>query len=298
MLSTSFATSHEIATISIYYDAIHKMKAEHVIAMAVLTFLWIWMLPLMILGFFLSVPVIVVCLPICLSISITLQFYHHGKIITNHPLRRIVSHIPWHEWFPCNTINIEETCVVAVHPHGVLCCGALAGIHFVPGSSTVFCVAPLLFYIPILGWCIRILGCVPAQRNIMLKCLQKGHSLVVVPGGVPELVLSEQCNDKKWFERSGFIHIAREAKVPIKAVFVQGECNTFAMVQGPFLRARVHWSWKTNIPLVLPCFVGWYGTWLPKRAPLILRTKMIDAQNKNEYYRTLKRFILENEHLN
>jgi len=258
--------------------------------MGVLTFLWIWMLPLFVMGFLLSVPAFVVGLPLCLSVSVTLQYWQHGQIITQHPLRRIISHIPWHEWFPCNTITIEKTCVVAVHPHGLLCCGALAGIHFVPGSTTVFCIAPLLFYVPILGWCMRILGCVPAQRDIMLQCLRSGHSLIVVPGGVPELVLAEQRNDRKWFERSGFIHIANEANVPIQAVFVKGECSTFTMAEAPFLRTRVHWSWKTNIPMVLPLFIGWYGTWLPKRVALTLITQHIRAHGKNEYYRNLKQF--------
>lgn len=264
------------------------MKLIHVVVMAVLTFCWIWLLPLMILGLFLSVPAIVVGLPVCIVISITLQWWQHGQIISEHPVRNLLCQIPWHEWFPCNTLTIEKPCVVAVHPHGLLCCGALAGIHFVPGSTTLFCVAPLLFYIPILGWCIRVLGCIPARIDVMRKCLEQGHSLVVVPGGVPELVLCEYGKDTKWFQRGGFIRLANEANVPIVAVFARGECSTYTMLEGPFLKQRVHWSWKTNVPLVLPIFIGWYGSWLPKRVPIQLYTKTVEKPDKIGYYGMLK----------
>lgn len=288
MLSTVSTPTDEIATLSIYLAEVYAMKLVHVLLLALLTFCWIWLLPLMMLGFFLSVPAIVVSLPICFTISMTLQWWQHGRIIVAHPIRRILSQIPWHEWFPCNTLHIQKTSVVAVHPHGVLCCGALAGIHFVPNSNTVFCVAPLLFYIPVLGWSIRVLGCIPAKSDIMKECLRQGYSVLVVPGGVPELVLSERRNDREWFERSGFIRIANEAQVPIQSVFVAGECKTFSMVEAPFLDSRVYWAWKTNVPLVFPAFVGWYGTWLPKRVCLKLVTCEVNARKKEDYYRKLK----------
>ena len=265
------------------------MKCAHIVLLGMITFCWVWLLPLMLLGFVLSVPVVVVSLPVCLVLSVTLQWWHHGRVIVSHPVRRLLAHIPWHEWFPCNTLRMEDTSVVAVHPHGLLCCGALAGIHFVPGSQTVFCVAPLLFYIPVLGWCMRVLGCVPARYDIMLACLRQGHSVIVVPGGVPELVLAERRDDRQWFRRGGFIRLAIEARVPLRAVFVRGECATFSMVEAPWLQTRVHWAWKTNVPLAFPAFFGWYGTWLPKRVPLTLVTEPVRANNKAQYYNELNR---------
>lgn len=267
------------------------MKVVHILLLAVLTFCWIWLLPLMCIGFFFSIPAIVVSLPMCIVTSVILQWWQHRKIYVSHPIRRFMSTIPWHQWFPCNCLEIPETSVVAVHPHGLLCCGALAGIHFVPGSRTVFCVAPLLFYIPILGWVIRVLGCVPARYDIMLKCLASGHSVLVVPGGVPELVMAESGHDHKWFKRNGFIRLATEAGVPIQMVFVRGECSTYRMLQGPVYSQRVHASWKTNVPLVFPVFLGWYGTWLPRRVPLELRSKKTTVQNATNYYNELRRLV-------
>jgi hypothetical protein len=264
------------------------MKVAHVLLMAVLTFCWIWLLPLMCIGFFFSIPAIVISLPVCIVISVTLQWWQHGQIYASHPVRHFMSMIPWHQWFPCNIIEIHETSVVAVHPHGLLCCGALTGIHFVPGSKTVFCVAPLLFYIPILGWFIRVLGCVPARYDIMLQCLRDGHSVLVVPGGVPELVMAETQNDRKWFRRKGFVRLACEADVTIQMVFVRGECSTYRMLRGPAHEQRVHSSWRTNVPLVCPVFLGWYGTWLPRRVPLTLCLKKTNVRSVNEYYEELQ----------
>lgn len=267
------------------------MKTVHVFLLAVITFCWIWLLPFMILGAFFSIPVFVIGLPICFMISVSLQLYHHNKIIPHHFLRTLMSLIPWHEWFPCNVLYIKQPSVIAVHPHGLLCCGALAGIHFVPGSKTVFCVAPILFYIPILGWFIRVFGCIPAEYPIMLSCLQQGYSIIVVPGGVPELVLAETGDDTRWFQRGGFIRIANQAGVALLSVFVRGECATYTIIEGPCLKGRVHWAWKTNLPLVCPIILGWYGTWMPKRIPLKLELKTMSSTNKQNYYRELKRAI-------
>ena len=265
------------------------MKVVYVICFAVLTFCWIWMLPLLILGVFFSIPFAIVSLFVSVSISLTLQWWFHGQIMPNNGLRRLMSQCPWHEWFPCNTVEIGETSVVAVHPHGVLCCGALAGVHFVPNSPTVFCVAPILFFIPVLGWCVRALGCIPARYDIMLRALRQGHSVIVVPGGVPELVMAELGDDCRSFKRSGFIRLAREAEVPVLSVFVKGECNTYDMWKAPFHDSRVRLSFRLNVPLVFPLFLGWYGSWLPKRTPLLLKTQKIESMSKEEYYSYLKR---------
>ena len=270
------------------------MRWSHVCLLAVLTFLWIWMLPLLCIGVMLCVPTALFLLPTCVCISLTLQYMHHGKIMSNTKLRQLFCSIPWHEWFPCNTICVKETCVVAVHPHGLLCCGALAGIHFVPGSSTVFAVAPILFYVPIIGWMIRLLGCIPATYDIMLEALRLKRSVIVMPGGVPEIVLSESGDDTRWFleKRRGFLRLANEASVPILVVGVVGECATYSRILGPCLKERTYISWRTNIPCTIPLFFGWYGTWIPKRTPLQLRTVRMLAPCKADYITCLRQMFI------
>lgn len=261
------------------------MRIAHIILLGTLTFCWLWLLPMLCVGFVMCIPFALVLLPTCVVISFTLQYVHHGKIFAKSRLRNAVSSIPWNEWFPCNTIHVRQPCVVAVHPHGVICCGALAGIHFVPGSETVFAVAPLLFYVPILGWILRLLGCVPARFPIMLKALRKGYPVIVMPGGVPELVMSEEQNDSKLFlkRRRGFLRLASLTKTSVLCVTVSGECNTYRRILAPCLQQRIYISWRTNVPLTLPIFAGWYGTWLPKRTPLRIETRLFKNPTKTDY---------------
>ncbi len=129
------------------------MKVWHVAIFAVVTFCWIWLLPLMCAFALLSVPLALVALPLSMCISVLLQWHCHDRIIARSWLRRALSAIPWHQWFPCNTLEAVSRYEshIAVHPHGVLCCGAVVGIHMLPRSRTDFCVAPVLFYVPFFG---------------------------------------------------------------------------------------------------------------------------------------------------
>mgnify|MGYP001579951641 CR=1 FL=1 len=273
------------------------MRPWQVCLMFVLTFFWIWSVPLLVIGVLCAVPFAMAALPICLAITLFSQYVSHGAIIANHPVRRWISNIPWCDWFPCNQLKFEEQCIITVHPHGLLCCGAIAGVHLVPESETVLCVAPVLFYVPVIGWLLKLLACIPANKNAMQSALAAGHSLLVVPGGVPEIVLAETGDDEQRFARYGVLKL--NPSVPVHVVFVRGECSTYKMIQMPFLQLRVWLSWRLNIPLVTPIMLGHYGTWLPKRQPLFLETRPLSRTNKNatdtslrsEYDRVFSMFV-------
>jgi hypothetical protein len=128
----------------------------------------------------------------------------------------------------------------------------------------------------------------------MLQALQEKHSVIVVPGGVPEIVLSELGDDTKWFieKRRGFLRLAKEAAVPILIVCVVGECATYYRVKAPCLRERVYMSWRTNIPWTTPIFFGWYGSWIPKRVRLELRTVRMVVADKSEYMTCLRQMFV------
>ena len=258
------------------------MKNKHVVIIGIIVFIWIWSLPLIIVFSFLMSGVLVFLLPLSIFISLLIQ--KHCSVVTNSPLRSFISTMEISTWFPCNTVQLTKQTVVAVHPHGLLCCGALAGIHFVHGSTTILCVAPILFYIPILGWILHLLGCIPADYTSMLNALQLGHSIIVVPGGVPEIVLLEKGDDRALYSRYGFLKLAAATNTPVMAVFVHGECATFQLIALPANTYRAFLSWLTNIPLILPVVLGYYGTWLPKRTPLTLVSTLMDnVPSRNEY---------------
>lgn len=265
------------------------MRCWHACFMFALTFFWIWSLPILLIGVFFAVPFAIAALPICLAVTLALQVHSNGQILVAHWFRTWISRIPWHEWFPCNRLHFEEQCIVTVHPHGILCCGAVVGVHLVPGSNTVLCVAPILFYVPVIGWLLRLLACIPAKKEYMQKALRDGHSLLVVPGGVPEIVLAETGDDTERFVRYGFLKL--RPSVPVHVVFVRGECDTYRMFQGPFLNARVWLSWYLNIPFVTPILLGWYGTWLPRRQPLMLKSFRVYPATRDTYDKVLERLF-------
>jgi len=130
--------------------------------------------------------------------------------------------------------------------------------------------------VPLLGHSLNALGCIPATRASMEGVLSDGYSLIVISGGVPELVLSETNDDTEFYPRYGFLKLARKFKINILSVFVSGETKLYNIIQLPFLRNRVRLSWFFNMPFMFPLISGFYGTWIPKRKKLILRKKIID----------------------
>ena len=85
---------------------------------------------------------------------------------------------------------------------------------FRPGSNTLFAVSKWLFAVPFIGWLARHLGCIPATYKSITKALET-NTVILVPGGVPELVSGE------WYtRRHGFLKIAKQMDIPIVPVLV------------------------------------------------------------------------------
>jgi 1-acyl-sn-glycerol-3-phosphate acyltransferase len=159
--------------------------------------------------------------------------------------------------------------------------------HFSPGSRTVFAVAPILFYIPIMGWVAKQLGLIPASNQMIMKALTL-TSVIIVVGGVPELVGQEQRQlyiDKRF----GFARIAVECKVPIVAVWVNGEFDTFSLLPLPFLNWRMDLSNKLGFAIIFPWVFGWRGLWLPRRVPLaVLMSEPLFVRDTGETVQQFK----------
>jgi hypothetical protein len=262
------------------------MQFFHLLIVFITIFIWIFSLPIMVILSFFFLPFI---LPFSVLSFLLSLYIINLKPCSQSLLRDLLTGFHLDYWFPCNRITVARTTVIAVHPHGLLACGALAGIHFVSGSETLFCVAPVLYFVPLLGHCLNLLGCIPATRVSMELALVQGHSLIVVPGGVPELVLSETNNDTEFYQRFGFLKLAEKFKLPVLSVFVKGETATYNMIQLPCLRNRVKLSWLLNIPFMFPLISGYFGTWIPKRVQLELRSHMHEnVPIRKKYHRQLR----------
>lgn len=267
------------------------MKILHLLIVFITIFVWIFSLPLLAVMTFFFAPIILPCTIVSFIFSV---YTINLEPCTHSFLRDFIASFQLHNWFPCNTIQFKQQRVVAIRPHGLLSCGAVAGVHFVEGSETIFCVAPILYFVPLLGHSLNLLGCIPATRASMKAALRLKHSLIVVPGGVPELVLSETNNDSEFYQRFGFLKLAKEFKVCVLSIFINGETTTYSMIQLPFLRKRVQLSWFFNVPIMFPLLSGYYGTWLPKRVKLTLHKYLHKHDpTRSEYTHQLNQLTME-----
>ena len=238
------------------------MKASTaLIYWTVCIFLWLYLLPILLIGTIICIPIFIVITPILMTISLSVMYLLKDELVPDGSIRRIVNNIPYHLWF--GEIDTMETLptphLICSHPHGVLCTGILFSVHFRPGSTTLFAVSKWLFTIPLIGWLAHHLGCIPATYEHIEKALQT-HSVILVPGGVPELITG-----KSYTKRYGFLKIAKKTNAMIKPVTTT---NTyFDLIPCPLEGLRMYLAIHYGFPIMFPV-LGWYGSWLPKRNPI------------------------------
>lgn len=163
-------------------------------------------------------------------------------------------------------VDIEELrkcdqCIVAVHPHGVLSLGhylVISGFHpdlekALPARRRCALSAGVLFKVPVVREIALGMGCVDAHRDVAKRCLSKGFSLSVVPGGEREQLLAQrgQVEELDLKQRQGFVRLALQHGVPIVPVYVFGEAQLFKQSKCLFgLRSWI--QKKLGIALVMP----------------------------------------------
>eukprot|EP00434_Breviolum_minutum_P005483 symbB.v1.2.004834.t1/scaffold279.1/size242841/19 len=154
-----------------------------------------------------------------------------------------------------------DQCIVAVHPHGVLSLGhylVISGFHpnlekALPAHRRCALSAGVLFKLPIVREIALGMGCVDAHRDVAKRCLSKGLSLSVVPGGEREQLLAQrgQVEELVLKQRQGFVRLALQHGVPIVPVYVFGEAQLFK--QSKLLFSLRSWiQRKLGIALVMP----------------------------------------------
>ena len=231
---------------------------------AIAIFIWIYLIPILIVGFVLCIPFFLIISPVLVFITATILYLLKDEIFTGSSIRQLIANMPYTLWFGnIDKINLpKQPALITSHPHGFLCTGIIVSTHFAPDSNTILAVSPWIFTIPIVGWMAKHVGCIPATEKQMLNALKKS-SVIIVPGGVPELVSHEM-----YTRRHGFIRIAQKANVPILPIITQ--TTFYDHISLPFRSWRVYIAKQYGIPLMVPP-LGWCWTWIPKPKPVEMK---------------------------
>jgi len=241
--------------------------------------MWIYLLPLTIVATCIGTPV--AALLLITSYFCKTKFIH----VVNSDLRILFSAIPYYRWFGKIThvqIPTDKNYLIASHPHGVFCLGPLLAVHLRPQSKTLFAVAPILFHIPVFGWIAAQIGCIPATKHDIADAL-KHTSVILVPGGVPELITQER--KQLYSNRFGMFKF----NVPILTLITYSKHYDFFEI--PFYDARLKFACRFNIPIQIPWFFGFKNTCLPKRVPLELKLVQFEQSSQSSYFNALKEEI-------
>ena len=235
---------------------------------------------IIIFGWIFCVPII--CM-ICFSFSALLLFIfpmsyiacreavRTPRIHKNSLLRTALSSIPWHQWFRTDCLNYKysKNTSLFVHPHGLMCLGTLSLIHFVPGSNTILAVSPFLFYIPFFGWLLPWAGVVPATKRGIVLVMQSDSNLLILPGGVPEIICGERGVQTFFLrQRMGIFKLAFAHKQTVLPIVIKNEEKMYNLISLPCKIQRLFLSWSCNIPLCFPWFGGIWGSFIPHRVHL------------------------------
>lgn len=259
------------------------------ILIAILIFIWVFFLPIFIIGFLFAIPFFVCTLP--LSIATGYCVYKLMGPIQESNIRRFLSqdYTFWFGKIDIDTIN-DEPKLICGHPHGIICTPLLFGLHFKPESRTLVAVAPLLFMVPVIGWLARHLGAIPATYNDIKNALTDGSSVILFPGGVPEIIAYER--HQHYIRRQGFLKIARDTHRDILSVYNTHEY--YDPIEGPLYDLRLFIARTYNVPIAIPWLFGWHWTPLPKRIPIEPICKLFKYEykesldlNRERYYNTL-----------
>jgi len=251
----------------------------HAVAMALCLFLWAYSIPLLLVLVAMGSPFAL----LFLAMGAGLSKLRDDQPICTSRLRTWFNHIPWHQWFDeASTVTIpgDRHYLIASHPHQLFCLGALICVHFRPKSRTLFAVAPLIFHVPFIGWLAAHLGCVPADKGSLQAAL-KVSSVLLVPGGVPEVVMFER--GEMYTERYGMFRLG----VPILPLVTTSQ--HYYVPKAPLYRLRLLIAKTFRVPIIFPWVFGWYGTWLPKRHALVVKQLEVSENvQREEYYKKIE----------
>lgn len=242
-------------------------------------FLWAYSLPLLLLCALFALPVF---FPIYIVHEFLKRLGNNfTSPCTQSSVRTVLNNIDFTWWFgKIDRIAVQEKCLICCHPHNIFSIAILFGVHFVPKSRTLIAVAPLVYHVPFIGYLATLIGCIPCDKKHIANALNNNHSVILIPGGVPEIVSFEK--KRLYTERYGMF------KFGCKILPVVVTSTHYWVPQLPMYEMRIFIANKYKIPIISPIIFGWYGTLLPKRKHIELKVlEMYEWKNNNEYFKKI-----------
>ena len=121
--------------------------------------------------------------------------------------------------------------------------------------------ASVLFRIPIVSHMALLTGCIDASRKTAERALDKKRSLVVLPGGEAEQLMTEYGKEQVYLlKRKGFIKLAMRRKVLIVPSYVFGSSDLFS-TSSKFYGPRYYLM--KNFGICIPLCWGLWGSFCP-----------------------------------
>ncbi|EEY54640.1 2-acylglycerol O-acyltransferase, putative [Phytophthora infestans T30-4] len=180
--------------------------------------------------------------------------------------RKPLASLPLH-----HELDSNKKYIFGFHPHGIIVLSRVSTYggnweKVFPGIPTRALGASTMFYVPLGRELCLWLGGVDASRSTADKVLNDGTSIVVYPGGVPEIFKTDpnsKVNELVLKKRLGFVKLAMRHGAELVPSFVFGEKWLYNMWNPP--QGVIDFFRKT---LRIPMIVFWGKfMWMPKQPP-------------------------------
>lgn len=169
----------------------------------------------------------------------------------------------WRSYFQLS-IYSEEECsnkkiIYTFVPHGLFPFGLtlVSGILF-KNQDIKIAVASNMFYIPVFGFLLKVLGCIEANKDMF----EKYNRIVLIPDGIAGAFYSDRTHERLFLkERKGFLKHAIQSEFDIVPVYCFGHTQLYDVYGLKELSRRLRFA-----------FVFFWGRgatmWLPHARPV------------------------------
>jgi len=183
------------------------------------------------------------------------------------------------EYFPIRLarttpLDNQRQYIFGMHPHGVIPTFVTVsmmtqGCHWdklFPGIELRGLAASSNFWVPLWRDIYLWLGYIDASASVAYKALNKGHSLVVLPGGEQEMMLAKPGDHSVVLKnRMGFVRLAIQSGAWLVPTYAFGANDTYYQVEA--VRSLNRWT-SSKFRVVMPLFYGRWKTLMPLRKPI------------------------------